>query len=199
MLYLKAENLSKTHADKALFKNISFTINQGDKIALVAANGTGKTSLLNILAQKDNAEEGKVHITKDVEIVYLQQQITFNENQSILDYLFDQEHPIIQTVKKYEDSLNFPDKYKVQELQEILNEMDKFQAWDFETNAKEVLTKLKIYNLDEKIAKLSGGQQKRVNLAKSLIHIRSEEHTSELQSRENLVCRLLLEKKNKTT
>lgn len=173
MLYLKAENLSKTHADKALFKNISFTINQGDKIALVAANGTGKTSLLNILAQKDNAEEGKVHITKDVEIVYLQQQITFNENQSILDYLFDQEHPIIQTVKKYEDSLNFPDKYKVQELQEILNEMDKFQAWDFETNAKEVLTKLKIYNLDEKIAKLSGGQQKRVNLAKSLIHIDS--------------------------
>ncbi|HLS71328.1 MAG TPA: ABC-F family ATP-binding cassette domain-containing protein [Chitinophagaceae bacterium] len=173
MLYLKAENLSKTHADKALFKNISFTINQGDKIALVAANGTGKTSLLNILAQKDNAEEGKVHITKDVEIVYLQQQITFNENQSILDYLFDQEHPIIQTVKKYEDSLNFPDKYKVQELQEILNEMDKFQAWDFETKAKEVLTKLKIYNLDEKIAKLSGGQQKRVNLAKSLIHIDS--------------------------
>lgn len=171
MQYLHIDQLSKTHADHPLFTNISFHIHEGDKIALVAANGTGKTSLLNIIAGLDIADHGQVHLNKDVTLIYLKQNMDFDHNASILDYMFDQDHPTIQAVKIYENSLAHPENYNAEQLESILTKMDLYEAWDLETRVKEILSKLKITELHQPISELSGGQLKRINLAKSLIHI----------------------------
>lgn len=171
MQYLQVEQLSKTHADHPLFTNINFHIHAGEKIALIAANGTGKTSLLNIIAGLDIPDHGEVNLNKEVDLIYLKQNMIFDYNASILDYVFDQDHPTIQAVKQYEDSLAYPEKYSSEELETILSKMDQFEAWDLDTRVKEILSKLKITNLDQPIDELSGGQLKRINLAKSLLHV----------------------------
>ena len=175
MQYLQVDQLSKTHADNALFQNISFHIHEGDKIALVAANGTGKTSLLNIIAGLDVPDSGTIQLNKEVSLIYVKQNISFNDKQSILDYIFDQDHPLITTVKKYEQSIVHPEMFEADELAKILADMDLYQAWDLESKIKEILTKLNITYLDQPIDELSGGQLKRINLAKSLIHIDSQQ------------------------
>lgn len=175
MQYLQVDQLSKTHADNALFQNISFHIHEGDKIALVAANGTGKTSLLNIIAGLDVPDSGSIQLNKEVSLIYVKQNISFDAKQSILDYIFDQDHPLITTVKKYEQSIVHPEMYSAEDLAKILADMDLYQAWDLESKIKEILTKLNITYLDQPIDELSGGQLKRINLAKSLIHIDSQQ------------------------
>src|SRR5690554_3488296 len=175
MQYLQVDQLSKTHADNALFQNISFHIHEGDKIALVAANGTGKTSLLNIIAGLDVPDSGTIQLNKEVSLIYVKQNISFNDKQSILDYIFDQDHPLITTVKKYEQSIVHPEMFEADELAKILADMDLYQAWDLESKIEEILTKLNITYLDQPIDELSGGQLKRINLAKSLIHIDSQQ------------------------
>lgn len=175
MQYLQVDQLSKTHADNALFQNISFHIHEGDKIALVAANGTGKTSLLNIIAGLDVPDSGSIHLNKEVSLIYVKQNISFDAKQSILDYIFDQDHPLIITVKKYEQSIVHPEMFDAEKLAKILADMDLYQAWDLESKIKEILTKLNITYLDQPIDELSGGQLKRINLAKSLIHIDSQQ------------------------
>lgn len=175
MQYLQVDQLSKTHADNALFQNISFHIHEGDKIALVAANGTGKTSLLNIIAGLDVPDSGSIQLNKEVSLIYVKQNISFDAKQSILDYIFDQDHPLITTVKKYEQSIVHPEMYSAEDLAKILADMDLYLAWDLESKIKEILTKLNITYLDQPIDELSGGQLKRINLAKSLIHIDSQQ------------------------
>src|SRR5690606_14972650 len=123
MHYLSIENLTKTYADKPLFRNISFNINEGDKIALVALNGTGKSSLLKIITGADVADEGKVWINKDVNVVYLDQDPDLDMEKNVLDNIFQFDHPIINAIRKYEaliDNEN-PDP---QALSDAIKDMD---------------------------------------------------------------------------
>lgn len=177
MHYLSIENLTKTYADKPLFRNISFNINEGDKIALVALNGTGKSSLLKIITGADVADEGKVWINKDVNVVYLDQDPDLDMEKNVLDNIFQFDHPIINAIRKYEaliDNEN-PDP---QALSDAIKDMDDMNAWHFESIVKQILGKLNIHRLEQKVGTLSGGQRKRIALAKVLIDLDFEQrHT----------------------
>jgi ABC transport system ATP-binding/permease protein len=170
MHYVSVEGLSKSYGIQPLFENISFNIEEGDKIALIARNGTGKSTLLRILAGKETADEGKVWINKDVDVVLLEQEPSFVEEKSVLDNIFYHNHPIINTIKEYEllseEADPDPDK-----LSDAIVKMDDLGAWDFDAKVKLVLDKLNIHNLQQPVSKLSGGQRKRVALAKTLIDI----------------------------
>ncbi|MFZ1258853.1 MAG: ABC-F family ATP-binding cassette domain-containing protein, partial [Chitinophagaceae bacterium] len=152
-----------------LFENISFNIEEGDKIALVARNGTGKSTLLRILAGTETADEGKVWVNKDVDVVLLEQEPSFIEDKSVLDNIFFHNHPIINAIKEYElleDEQGDPEK-----LSNAIMKMDDLGAWDFDAKVKQVLGKLNIHHLQQPVKNLSGGQRKRVALAKTLIDI----------------------------
>ena len=168
MHYVTVEGLGKSYGIKPLFSNISFHINEGDKIALIARNGSGKSTLLRILSGTETAEEGKVWINKDVNTVLFEQDPQFSESSSILDNIFAHNHPVINAIKKYEaaEDSNDPDK-----ISEALIAMDDHDAWDFDSKVKQILTKLNIHHLDQKVGNLSGGQRKRVALARTLIDI----------------------------
>lgn len=153
---------------KPLFKNISFHIEEGDKIALVAKNGSGKSTLLKILAGKETAESGKVWIHKDVTIALFEQDPVFIEEKTVLDNIFHHDHPIINAIKNYEAVGETGD---VDKITDAIVEMDELNAWDFDTRVKQILGKLNIHNLQQLAATLSGGQRKRVALAKTLIDI----------------------------
>lgn len=168
MHYVTVEGLGKSYGIKPLFSNISFHINEGDKIALIARNGSGKSTLLRILSGTETAEEGKVWINKDVNTVLFEQDPLFSENSSILDNIFAHNHPVINAIKKYEaaEDSNDPDK-----ISEALIAMDDHDAWDFDSKVKQILSKLNIHQMDQKVGSLSGGQRKRVALARTLIDI----------------------------
>ncbi|MEP6700265.1 MAG: ABC-F family ATP-binding cassette domain-containing protein [Bacteroidota bacterium] len=168
MHYVSVEGLTKSYGIQPLFSNISFNIEEGDKIALVARNGTGKSTLLRILAGKETGDEGKVWVNKDVDVVLLEQEPSFIEEKSVLDNIFFHNHPIINAIKEYEllGEDGDPDK-----LSAAIMKMDDLGAWDFDAKVKQVLDKLKIHHLEQPVNKLSGGQRKRVALAKTLIDI----------------------------
>ncbi len=168
MHYVTVEGLGKSYGIKPLFTNISFHINEGDKIALIARNGSGKSTMLRILCGKETAEQGKVWINKGVNTVMFEQDPQFSESSSILDNIFAHNHPIINAIKKYEaaEDSNDPDK-----ITEALGEMEDQNAWDFDAKVKQILTKLNIHNMDQLVGSLSGGQRKRVALARTLIDI----------------------------
>lgn len=169
MHYVSVEGLTKSYGIQPLFSNISFNIEEGDKIALIARNGTGKSTLLRILAGKETADEGKVWINKDVDVVLLEQEPSFVEEKSVLDNIFFHNHPIINAIKEYElleDENGDPEK-----LSEAIMKMDDLGAWDFDAKVKQVLDKLNIHHLQQPVKNLSGGQRKRVALAKTLIDI----------------------------
>lgn len=168
MHYLSAENLTKSFVEKPLFTDISFNIEQGDKIALVARNGAGKTSLLRVLAGKDIADSGKSWINREVNVCFLDQNPEFEENKSVLDNILNHDHPAINTVRDYEVALQHHDDAKIGEL---MVKMDELGAWNFESKVKEILTSLNITDLDQMAQSLSGGQRKRLSLAKVLIEI----------------------------
>ncbi|RFS23937.1 ABC transporter ATP-binding protein [Chitinophaga silvatica] len=171
MHYVTVEGLTKSFGTKPLFKDISFHIEEGDKIALVALNGTGKSTLLRIILGKEMPDEGKVWIHKDVTVVMLEQQTGFDSNKSIIENIFDQDHPVLNAIKNYEllteDGLE-PD---LEQLTTAIAKMDELNAWHFDSKVKQILGKLNIHNLDQAVGSLSGGQQKRVALAKVLIEI----------------------------
>ncbi len=129
MHYVSVEGLTKSYGIQALFENISFNIEEGDKIALVARNGTGKSTLLRILAGTEIADEGKVWINKDVDVVLLEQEPSFVEDRSVLDNIFFHNHPIINAIKEYElmEEEGDPDK-----LSAAIMKMDDMGAWDFD-------------------------------------------------------------------
>jgi ATP-binding cassette subfamily F protein uup len=170
MHYVSAEGISKSFGIKPLFQNISFHISEGDKIALVAKNGTGKSTLLKILAGKDQVDSGSVWIHKDVTVALFEQEPQFEENLSVLDNIFHYKHPVAEVLRRYEQILNSDDK-DTNALAEVLGKIDELGAWEFEGKVKQILGKLNIHQLEQPVKTLSGGQRKRVALAQILIDI----------------------------
>jgi ATP-binding cassette subfamily F protein uup len=168
MHYVSVVGLTKSYGIKPLFENISFHIEEGDKIALVARNGSGKSTLLKILAGKETADEGKVWVHKDVDIALFEQEPSFNEENSILENIFNHDHPVINAIKEYEWA---SEENNTEKLNDALIKMDELHAWDFDAKVKQVLGKLNIHNLNQPVKSLSGGQRKRAALARTLIDI----------------------------
>ena len=168
MHYVSVEDLTKSFGIKPLFSNISFHIEEGDKIALIARNGSGKTTLLKILAGKETPDDGKVWINKDVDVVLFEQDPVFNEDETVLNNIFFHDHPIIKAIKEYEAAA---DEENEDQLNASIVKMDELGAWNFESRVKQVLGKLNIHHLNQIVSTLSGGQRKRVALAKTLIDV----------------------------
>lgn len=168
MHYISVEGISKDYGVKSLFHNISFHINEGDKIALVAKNGSGKSTILKILSGKETPDEGKVWINKDVTVALFEQEPKFNEALTVLDNIFHHEHPVINAIKHYELVSELDD---AEQLGAAIIQMDELQAWNFDAKVKQILGKLNIHDLQQPIVSLSGGQRKRVALAQTLIDI----------------------------
>ncbi len=168
--YLSLENITKTYGEKVLFQNLSFQINKGQKVALVAKNGTGKSTLLRVIAGIESAEGEQAHVLlrRDIRVGYLVQEPDFHESDTILDAVLDSDNPLIQTIKRYESTLLGLGTEA--EMQTILAQMDDLKAWDMEARIKEMLFKFKISQLDQRIGQLSGGQKKRLALAKILLN-----------------------------
>ena len=175
MNYISVENLTKTYGIVTLFEDISFNINEGDKIAIVAKNGSGKTTLLNILMGKDFADSGTVVINKDIQVVLFDQEIHFENGQTITEFIMSLDSPPVQALKNYQKSLTSDD---TEFIERAFIEMENQKAWGLENEMKQILSQLKITDLNAKMDNLSGGQIKRVALAKLLIETRVEhKHT----------------------
>jgi ATP-binding cassette subfamily F protein uup len=168
MHYVSAEGLGKSFGVKPLFDNISFHIESGDKIALIAKNGTGKSTLLKILAGKETADAGKVWISKDITVTFFEQEPQFQEELSILDNLFHHNHPVTGAIKAFEAASESGD---TDALMASIDQMDHLGAWDFDAKIKQIFSRLNIEHLIQPVKNLSGGQRKRVALARTLIDI----------------------------
>jgi len=168
MHYVSAEGLGKSYGIKPLFDNITFHIESGDKIALIAKNGTGKTTLLKILAGKEKAEAGKLWISKDINVVFFEQDPQFQEELSILDNIFHHPNPVTTAIKLFEAASETED---TNALMDCIEEMDHLNAWDFDAKVKQIFSRLNIDHLVQPVKTLSGGQRKRVALARTLIDV----------------------------
>ena len=161
--YLQVENISKSYGDRTLFKDISFNINEGDKIALVAPNGTGKSSLLKILAGIEHSDRGgEVKFMKDIRVAFLDQNMTFDPNRTIFDEVYHQIGNLSPEISEYEAALASGDSKR---LELAIAAMDASGSWSIEQNIRQILSTLKIDHLDQPMGKLSGGEAKRVALA----------------------------------
>lgn len=171
MNYLSVENLSKAYGEKLLFEEVTFGIEEGQKVALLAKNGSGKTTLLNILAGLDIADSGKVSWHKEVQVAYLSQMPVFDPGLSVLDAILSSETAYVQAVKNYELVMQLPQETPnyTQLVEGALEQMDRLQAWDFEHKVKEVLGKLNIKDFQQLVGNMSGGQRRKVALARVLI------------------------------
>lgn len=152
---------------RVLFENISFGINEGQKIGFVAKNGTGKTSLLNIIAGLDKADTGNVVFRKGLKIAYLPQDPDLNPELTVEQTIFSSDNPILKIIENYEHALENPDDSEA--YQKAFDAVDSHNAWDFETRYKQILFKLKMEDLHAKVSSLSGGQKKRLALANALL------------------------------
>ena len=168
MNLLTVENISKSYGELVLFSNISFGINKDQKIALIAKNGSGKTSILNIISGKDSTETGQVTNRKGIKTSFLEQEPDLNPNLTIEETIFDSGNEILKVIAQYEEALQQPDNQDA--YQSAFEAMDRFQAWDFETQYKQILFKLNLTELHLKVGVLSGGQKKRLALANALIN-----------------------------
>lgn len=176
MNYISAENLSKSYGVKTLFSGINFHINEGDKIAIVAKNGSGKSTLLKILTGKEIADSGNISINKDIQVVLFDQEIFFDESLSIEEFMMTLDSPPIMALKNYHKALA---SQNTEALEKALLDMEAHTAWDLENEMKQILSQLKIQDLSQKMGQLSGGQVKRVALAKLLTETRAQ-HTHTL-------------------
>ncbi|MEP7319292.1 MAG: ABC-F family ATP-binding cassette domain-containing protein [Panacibacter sp.] len=168
MHYVSAEGLTKSYGITPLFNDISFHINEGDKIAIIARNGVGKSTLLRILAGMEVQDSGKLWVHKDVTVALFEQDPQFDEDKTVLENIFHIAHPVINAIQKYEAAEESGDG---DAMVEAMGEMDELNAWVFEAKVKEILTRLNIHHLQGSVNELSGGQRKRVALAKTLIDI----------------------------
>jgi ATP-binding cassette subfamily F protein uup len=168
MHYVSVEGLTKSYGITPLFKGISFNINEGDRIALIARNGVGKSTLLSILSGKEQPDAGTCKIHKDVHLVMFEQEPQFLETATVTQNLFNQEHPTMKAISNYEMAMETEDEDLITNA---IMEMEEHNAWDFESKVKTILTQLNIHHLEQPVSKLSGGQRKRVSLAKTLIQI----------------------------
>ena len=168
MNYLSVENISKSFGERILFEGISFGINKEQKIAFVAKNGEGKTTLLNIIAGKESPDTGEIIFRKDLKIAYLSQNEVLDENLSINQTIFNSDNETLKIIEQYEHALKNPENEAA--YQKAFDLMEHHRAWDFETQYKQILFKLKLENLDKKVEELSGGQKKRLSLAIVLLN-----------------------------
>ena len=168
MNYLSVENISKSFGERTLFENISFGINKDQKIAFVAKNGTGKTSILKIITGEDMPDTGQVVIRKDIKMAFLPQEPNLNPELTIEESIFASDNDILKVIEQYEKALENPDDQEA--YQKAFERMDANNAWDFETQYKQILFKLKLEDLKLKVKNLSGGQKKRLALAIILIN-----------------------------
>lgn len=170
---IQAQNLSKKYGEKQLFHQITFGIDQGQKVALVAGNGKGKSTLLKILCGKDIPDEGKISTHKELKLAYLEQNPPLDPQKTIGEVIYDSDTPLIRTIRKYREAIQLssanPTEDNNRYLQEMLEKMDAAEAWDYEQKITEVLAQFGITNLNQTIASLSGGQIKKVALAGILI------------------------------
>ena len=165
--FLQIEQLTKSHGDRMLFSDVTFGINEGDKIALIAKNGTGKTTLLSILAGRESADSGSVVFKNGLRVGYLEQTPVFAPEQTVLDVCFlNPDSSQCKAIAAYEAALN---EAEGADLAGAMAEMDATSAWDFDDRIKQVLGKLGIHNLEQKIGSMSGGQVKRVALARVIL------------------------------
>lgn len=171
MNYVAAENLTKSYGVKTLFRNINFNVNEGDKIAIVAKNGSGKSTLLKILMGKEIADSGNVIINKDIQVVLFDQEIDFESDLTIEEFMMTLDSAPIRALKNYHKSLLSDD---ADFMEKALAEMEIHKAWDLENEMTQILSQLKITDLTAKMGNLSGGQIKRVALAKLLTETRAE-------------------------
>ena len=168
MNYLSVENISKSYGERVLFEKLSFGINKNQKIAFVAKNGSGKTSILNIIAGIDTPDTGQVISRKGISVAYLAQKDQIDPTLTIEETIFATDNKILSIVKQYENALkNLEDTEAYQTAFEL---MEQYNAWDFETQYKQILSKLKLDDLTLKVGTLSGGQRKRLSLAIILIN-----------------------------
>ncbi len=164
--YLQVDQLTKSFGDLILFSNMSFGIAEGQRIGLLAKNGTGKTTLLNILTGKESYDSGSVVFRRDLRVAYLEQDPQYPGDITVLDACFQSGTDVTDVIAEYEKAMESEDHSN---LDSILQRMDLLKAWDYEQRAKQILSQLKIRNFDQKISELSGGQLKRVALANVLI------------------------------
>ena len=164
--YLQVEGLTRRVGDRVLFENLSLGIAEGQRVGLIAKNGTGKTTLLNILCGQDSYDEGSVVFKRDLRVGYLQQSPVYPPDLTIMEACFWHGNSVTSLIKEYEQCMQTPGNPG---LEELLDRMDQEKAWDYESRAKQILSKLKIFDFDQKIRHLSGGQLKRVALANILI------------------------------
>ncbi|MAP54557.1 MAG: ABC transporter [Altibacter sp.] len=167
MNYLSVENIAKSYGERVLFEDLSFGINAGQKIGFVAKNGTGKTSLLNILSGADAPDTGSVIYRKNLKVSFLSQEPDLDGQLTVEETIFASDNPILKIISNYEKALeNTTD---TEAYQAAFEKMEAHHAWDFETRYKQILFKLKLEDLSQKVGNLSGGQKKRLALANALL------------------------------
>jgi ATP-binding cassette subfamily F protein uup len=166
MNYLSAENISRNIGERWVFKSLFFGLQKGEKVALIGKNGTGKTTLMETLMGMQSPDEGKISIRKGIRVGYLPQNPIFAENEEVLNYLFSDDLPSAMAIKAYEKAMISGDS---KELEDSFALMEAHNAWDYEARAKQIISRLGIPDGDQKVSTLSGGQKKRLSLAKLLI------------------------------
>ncbi|MEF3080377.1 ABC-F family ATP-binding cassette domain-containing protein [Winogradskyella poriferorum] len=167
MNYLNVENISKSYGELVLFQDLSFSIHKDQKIAFVAKNGSGKTSILNILSGKDTPDEGQVVVRKGLRLAFLDQEPDLDPKLTIEETIFASDIPILKVIEAYEKALKNPEDTEAYQL--AFEAMDRNNAWEFETQYQQILSQLKLDDLSLKVSVLSGGQRKRLALAQALL------------------------------
>ena len=168
MNYLSVENISKSFGERTLFKDISFGINKDQKIAFIAKNGSGKTSIMKIINGEDESDTGQVVIRKDIKMAFLSQDNNLQEELTIEESIFASDNEVLKVIHEYEKALEHPEDEEA--YQRAFDKMDSHNAWDFETQFKQILFKLKLEDFSLKVKNMSGGQKKRLSLAIVLIN-----------------------------
>ena len=171
MVYLQVENLTKSFGDRLLFENISFGIDQGQRVALIAQNGTGKTTLLNLLIGRESQDSGTITYRRDIRVGCLTQDPNFQPGMTVSQACFASDNDVVKAIAHYENLIekHADDPAYSNEIQLAMADMDRLNAWDYEVRIKQILGKLNIHNLEQPVEQLSGGQQKRLALANVLI------------------------------
>ena len=167
MNLLSVEEISKSYGEKVIFDSISFGVNQGQKIALIAKNGCGKSSILNIIAGEDSPDKGQVVFRKGIKVAYLSQEPLLDPKLTVKESVLRADNPILSIISEYDKALKNPEDQE--SYQKAFDAMDQAQAWDFETQYKKILFKLKLNDLNAKVGSLSGGQKKRIALCNALL------------------------------
>ncbi|RSK40529.1 ABC-F family ATP-binding cassette domain-containing protein [Mangrovimonas spongiae] len=167
MNYLTVENISKSYGERTLFQDISFSLHKDQKVALVAKNGTGKTSILNMLAGRDVPDTGQIIYRNNLQVAFLPQEPELDETLTIEASIFNTNNPTLKIIKQYEHALNHPEDTKA--YQKAFDLMDANNAWDFETQYRQILSQLQLNDITQTVSKLSGGQKRRLALALALL------------------------------